>query len=306
MERVLVTGGAGFIGSHLVDALIEKGDEVVVLDNFRSGNRSNLRNAGNRIQIIEGDLLALPAYVEQIGPVSRIYHLAALISGHDSLFAPDDYYNINVLGTQRVIDSSAALGARRIIFASSSTVYGNQSVPAVDEGRPPVPLTTYALTKLAGEHMLRLFAPVHRYSSCSLRLFNVYGPRQSIDHPYANVTCKFSHAAASGGDINLYGDGGQSRDFLFVDDAVRALIMVGDRSDQLIYNVGTGLATSINQLIEQLEELSGSRLKKNPCPEWPNDIRAIRANVRRLTDEFGFETLTPLREGLRRTIASFR
>jgi UDP-glucose 4-epimerase len=305
-KTYLVTGGAGFIGSHLVDALLAEGHRAIVLDNFVSGHRSNLSTAGDRLTVVDGDVREIRRVAEAIGEVDGVVHLAALISGYDSLAAPDEYLRVNVDGLLRVIEFAAERKAPRIVFASSSTVYGNREGIALAETTPPLPLTVYALTKLAGEHLLRLYGAMRGFSHCSLRLFNVYGPRQATDHPYANVTCKFSHAAANGLPVKLYGDGEQSRDFVYVADVVRAFMAVLDGAEQEIYNVGTGNTARINDLIAVLGEIVGSELEVESCPPWPNDIRSIRADTSRFATEFGFRPEVPLAEGLRRTVDFFR
>ena len=302
MPDILVTGGAGFIGSHLVDALLGAGHRVTIIDDFSSGKRANLAGAG-AARLVESDIADLARL--DLGRFDMIVHLAALISGHDSLNQPDRYQSVNVGGTQRVIDFAAATATPRIVFASSSTVYGNQHGAALSEATPPRPLSVYALTKLAGEHLLRLYGQLHGFSHCSLRLFNVYGPRQATDHPYANVTCKFSHAAAHGLPVNLYGDGEQSRDFVYVADVVRALVAVIEASPAPLYNIGTGVAASINRLLAELARITGAPLVTNACPPWPNDISSIRADAAAFERDFGFGAATPLAEGLARTVAFF-
>lgn len=301
-----MTGGAGFIGSHLAEAMLLDGHEIVILDNFCSGNRSNVASIADRLRIIEGDVRSLPALEGAIGPVDTIIHLAALISGYDSLAEPDAYYSANLNGLQRVIDFAIRNGKPRIVFASSSTVYGNQGQTPLHEDVPPDPLTVYALTKLAGEHLLRIYGTMHEFSHCSLRLFNVYGPRQAVDHPYANVTCKFAHAAAHNLSVKLFGDGHQSRDFVFVDDVVRAFQAALSRSEHTVYNVGTGTSASINELIGALGEIGGTPLVTEQCGPWPNDIRSIRADPSRFEQEFGFRPEVSIQKGLRETVAFFR
>lgn len=305
-KSYLVTGGAGFIGSHLCDALLADGHRIVVLDNFCSGKRENLAGIEGDLTLIEGDIRSIADHAGEIGPVDTIVHLAALISGYDSLSDPDAYEDANLRGLQRTIEFAVAAGVKRIVFASSSTVYGNQEGVALSETTLPDPLTVYALTKLAGEHLLRLYGQMHGFSHCSLRLFNVYGPRQATDHPYANVTCKFSHAAANGLPVKLYGDGEQSRDFVYVGDVVRAFLAVADDSSRSLYNVGTGSAARINDLIGELGEISGAALVTEQCDPWANDIRSIQADPSRFAAEFGFRPETRLREGLNRTVAYFR
>jgi len=305
-KSYLVTGGAGFIGSHLTDSLLAAGHRVTVLDNFCSGKRENLATASGELRLIEGDIREIANHAEAIGPVDTIIHLAALISGYDSLAEPDAYEDVNIRGLLRVIEFAAAHGVKRVLFASSSTIYGNQEGIALKETTPPQPLTVYALTKLTGEHLLRLYGNMNGFSHCSLRLFNVYGPRQATDHPYANVTCKFSHAAANELPIKLFGDGEQSRDFVYVDDVVRAFMAVLENSSEEIYNVGTGRTAKINDLIDELSRISGRSLAAEQCPPWPNDIRSIRADTSRFAGEFGFAPEVGIREGLAKTVEFFR
>jgi UDP-glucose 4-epimerase len=300
----LVTGGAGFIGSHLVDALLAERHEVVVLDNFVSGKRDNLPSGNRGLTLVEGDVRSIADL--DLGQVDGIVHLAALISGYDSLSAPDDYFEVNVGGLMRLIEFAGERKVPRIVFASSSTVYGNQEGLALTEETPPQPLTVYALTKLTGERLLDLYARLHGFTHCSLRLFNVYGPRQAPDHPYANVTCKFSHAAANGLPVDLFGDGEQSRDFVYVADVVRAFMAVLEGSQQAIYNVGTGQTARIKDLIAELGQIGGRPLEVRRQAPWPNDIRSIEADASRFASEFGFRPEVALSDGLARTVDFFK
>jgi UDP-glucose 4-epimerase len=290
----------------LAESLLKAGHELVVLDDLRRGNLENVAHIVNRLRFIHADIRDVGKHPADIGNVDVVIHLAALISGHDSLLGPVEYLRVNVEGTQALIDFAGEAGTKRFLFASSSTVYGNQPAGPISEDSAPAPLTVYALTKLVGEHLLRLYAPLRGYSHCSLRLFNVYGPRQAPDHPYANVTCKFSYAAANGLPVNLYGDGEQSRDFVYVADVVRAIMAVLDRSEYDIYNVGTGSTARITDLVVELERIAGRELEVEHCPPWPNDIRSIRADTSRFAAEFGFRPEVPLDEGLRRTVRFFR
>jgi UDP-glucose 4-epimerase len=298
----LVTGGAGFIGSHLIDALLARGDEVVVLDNLCSGTRANLPQG---VKLVTGDIREICELDDQIGHVDTIIHLAALISGYDSLHDPDDYDAVNIRGLLRVIEFAKRRSIGRIVFASSSTVYGNNREYLLSEEMLPAPLSVYALTKLAGEHLLNMYGKLHGFSHVSLRLFNVYGPRQAVDHPYANVTCKFSHAAAHGTPVKLFGDGTQSRDFVYVADVVNAFIAVLEESEQPVYNVGTGADNSIGELLRVLGEIRGTPLETEQCDPWPNDIQRIKADTGRIRDEFAFEARTSLRQGLQATVDYF-
>ena len=309
-KRVLVTGGAGFIGSALCDRLLAANHDVVILDTFMSGKWENLdearRSAGaTELTVLEGDARQIEDHASAIGKVDVIVHLAALISGFDSLRLPDEYFDVNVCGLLRVIEFARAHEVPRIVFASSSTVYGNNPYPVLSEDAPPSPLTVYATTKLAGEHLLSLYGKLHGFSHCSLRLFNVYGPRQAVDHPYANVTCKFSHAAARGLAVRRYGDGHQSRDFVFVHDVVQAFMHVLGSSREHIYNIGTGEQHSINELLGFLEKITGQAIAVEQHAPWPNDIQQICADITKMREEFGFKPAVAALDGLAATVAYF-
>ncbi len=307
MAKVLVTGGAGFIGSHLCDRLVQAGDEVVVLDNFISGHRKNLSQISDKIHVIDANVLDILDHQDALIGIQRIYHLAALISGYDSLHEPEAYVESNITAILRVLQIAKQNQGCHIVFTSSSTVYGNQKTPVMAESTTlPNPLTMYAMSKLAGEQILGMYHELFGYTYTCTRLFNVYGPRQSPTHPYANVTCKFSQAAATTGNIKLYGTGEQSRDFVYVDDVVDALLYVSTPSAYPIYNVGTGEDASILTLIDHVSALRGSEMTVEQCPPWPNDIREIRADIHRLKDVFGFVAKTDLRSGLESTVQFFR
>lgn len=304
MARYLITGGAGFIGSHLIDALAARGDDVVVVDDLSSGKRENFADAVRSPEVIEANVGdGIPA---RVGRVDAIVHLAARISGYDSLREPDAYVRTNVTGLLRVIEFATEAQVPRIVFASSSTVYGAAAATGLDERHLARPMTVYAASKLMGEQLLAVYSALHGFTHCSLRLFNVYGPRQATDHPYANVTCKYSHAAANGLPIALYGDGEQSRDFVYVDDAVRSILAVLGEAPGPIYNIGTGAETSINQLIATLATIAGRQFEIKRLPEWPNDIRRISADVSSARSELGYEPRVSLEEGLARTVDYFR
>lgn len=307
MSRVLITGGAGFIGSHLADRLVDLGHEVIVLDDFSLGREENLAGVIKQIRIVRGSVLDLAALAEAVGKVEVIFHLAALISSHDSLLEPDEYSRVNLGGVLRVLEFIRSQNPRpRLVFASSSTVYGLQQTEVCGEMDLPAPATVYALTKLAGEHLLAMYGERDQFSHCSVRLFNVYGPRQNPNHPYANVTCKFSYAAATDHRVKLYGTGENTRDFIFVDDVVDALVRVSTSTPKRLYNVGTGIATSIRSLLETVERVSGTRLEVEQQPAWPNDIRAIRADSSRILSELKLSARVSLEDGLARTVGFFR
>lgn len=307
MGRVLVTGGAGFIGSHLCEALANRGHSVVVVDNLSSGHAANLSPVANRVEFIQADVRDVDMYRYALEGVTTVYHLAALISSQDSLREADDYMQQNALGTLRVLEALPERRGVRVMFASSSTVYGVRPEARVMEQHVPAPVTPYALSKLASEHLLRMYGSVMGFSSVCLRLFNVYGPRQSPDHAYANVTCKFAKAAATDGRVLLYGDGEQTRDFIFVSDVVRAFVAAGETATAShVYNVGSGEQTSIRGLVNLLGTMRDGGLRVDQRAPWPNDIRAIEADCDLAKAEWGFRAEVSLKDGLRQTVEYFR
>jgi UDP-glucose 4-epimerase len=310
MKRYLVNGGAGFIGSHLCDRLIESGSDVVILDNFTSGKMENLSVSqrlarSGQLTIIDGDIRKIKSFGDGFSKFSAVIHLAAVISGYDSLSSPDDYVDVNVSGLLRTIEFVVQREVPRIIFASSSTVYGDNASSALSEAAVVSPMTVYAVTKLTGEYLLSLYSKMHNFSYCCLRLFNVYGPRQATNHPYANVTCKFAYAASQGLQVSRFGDGEQARDFVFIDDVITAFLAVLERAGHNIYNVGTGESHTINELVLELEKITGRSLDVQQCDPWPNDIRNIKADITRLSEEFQFRPSNNLTTGLRRTVMFF-
>jgi UDP-glucose 4-epimerase len=306
MAKVLVTGGAGFIGSHLVDRLLRNGDNVVVLDNLYNGRLENLPEPTSNLKIIVDDICNAADHRDDLEGTERLYHLAALISAQDSLSDPGNYIHTNVVDFIRLIEVLTFSPNLRIIFASSSAVYGSPRDPLRHEDDPPSPATIYGLTKLAGEQALAIYARLRNFTFCSLRLFNVYGPRQNPDQPYANAACQFIHGAVMSGKVVLYGDGTQSRDFIYVDDVIDAFVAVADGSRYLIYNVGSGTATSIATLLSEIETIAAVRLIVDRREAWPNDIRELRADSTRLTTEFALRPSVSLHDGLDRTIKAVR
>lgn len=305
-KKVLITGGMGFIGSHLCDALLKEGHDVIILDDLSSSSTTNL-SAENleRITFIKASVFDIHDHRDALEGVNHIFHLAALISGYDSLNEPDAYIDLNIRALMRILELARDLGNVKLSFASSSTVYGNGTAHIRAESLVPEPMTMYALSKLAGEHMLEMYHQLYKFDYVALRLFNVYGPRQNPTHPYANVTCKFSQAAALGMPIKLYGDGQQTRDFIYVGDVVTAFMATMQPTPQRLYNVGTASDHSIKHLIDVLEELSGKSFDVTQCDEWPNDIRQIRADITRITADLDWKATTELSDGLARTVAYF-
>ncbi len=306
MERFLVTGGAGFIGAHLVARLVERA-EVVVVDDMSWGDASKLTRLQG-VKVIREDVRRLKDRGGELGRFSHVFQLAALISAYQSLENPDEYFETNVGGLLGVMETCGSVEQPpRLVFASTSGVYGNSELALKSEGDLPRPTTVYAVTKLAGEQLLSMYRDRLGFDDVALRFFNVYGPGQSPNHPYANVTCRFSHAAAQGRPIQLYGDGRQTRDFIYIDDVIEAILTVAFRpTRERVYNVGTGRSASIAQLLSTVQGLAGAPVSVERLAPWPNDIQDICADVSRLETELGFRARVDLETGLARTIASFR
>lgn len=305
VSRALITGGAGFIGGHLTQRLLELGLDVLIVDDLSWGRRERLQPSA-KVRFIEGSVLDLPRLLPDLAGVTHVFHLAALISAYESLEKPDVYFNVNINGLLRVIEACRGISPR-LVFASTSGVYGNTAAPTKRELDVPCPATVYATTKLAGEHLLAMYRSRVGFDDVSLRFFNVYGPGQSPKHPYANVTCRFSRAAALGGEVELFGDGGQTRDFIFIDDVIDAVCSVAfSPVKERMYNVGTGRDASIATLLESVQQLGGSRMTVQKRDPWPNDIRHIRADISAIQRDFAFEPRVSLDEGLKRTVEFFR
>jgi UDP-glucose 4-epimerase len=269
------------------------------------GKRERL--AGVPHTLPETSVLELPKVAQQLQGVTHVFHLAALISAYESLEQPDRYLTTNVFGTLRVLELCEALTRPRLVFASTSGIYGNSAGAVKRESDLPSPATVYASTKLTGEQLLSLYRERFDFDDVSLRFFNVYGPGQSPKHPYANVTCRFSRAAALGEAVDLYGDGAQTRDFVYIDDVLDAVMAAATRpTASRLYNIGTGQDASIATLLEQVQLLSGAQIEVRRHAPWPNDIRHIRADISLAQRELGFAPQVSLRDGLARTIEFFR
>jgi UDP-glucose 4-epimerase len=307
----VVTGGAGFIGSHTVDLLLERGCRVVVLDDFSTGKRSNLaRWAGDdalevlTVDISHGIFAALAPITAKHGPVDRIVHLAAQVSVVHSIANPLTDLRINYGGTMEVLEYARATGVAKVVMASSAAVYGDVSRFPVDEDEPCHPVSPYGMHKLASEHALHYYSAVHGVKTTALRFFNVYGPRQDPSSPYSGVISIFADRAGAGRDITIFGDGEQSRDFVYVGDVVRAVVTaaLGDGADRAALNIGTGSEITVNELARTIVELSGKASRISHAAARPGEILRSVARVDRAAEQLGFTAETRLREGLAATL----
>lgn len=306
--RALVTGGAGFIGSHIVEELLQRDARVRVLDDFSTGRRENLQDFTGRLEIIEGDLRDGQAVLAALRDVEVVFHLAAFISVPQSMSDPEACFAVNVGGTNTLLEASRRAGVRKVVLSSSTAVYGEaQSLP-IDEGQPPAPLSPYAVSKQVNEIYARLYTRTLGLPVVALRYFNIYGPRQRPDSDYAAAIPIFVRRLIAGQAITIFGDGKQTRDFVFVKDVVRANLLAAE-SDAAgeVFNVCSGRETSLLDLLEELSELAP--LQHNEFrPEVrfeaprPGDIYRSVGDPSRAADLLGFRAQTSLAEGLGQTV----
>lgn len=298
---ILITGGAGFIGSNLVDALLARGYTARVLDNFSTGKRSNLP-AGGAVEIIEGDVADSAVVRRAVQGCRAVVHLAAVASVQASVDDPVGTHQSNLIGTLNLCEAMRAEGVRRVVFASSAAIYGNNGEgQAIDEDTPKAPLTPYAADKLASEHYLDFYRRQHGLEPVVFRFFNVFGPRQDPSSPYSGVISIFTERAQNGQPIAVFGDGEQTRDFIYVGDLVDVLVQALelDPVEEGAINVGLNRATSLNQLIEAIGDVLGGLPEVTYQAARSGDIRHSRANNARLMQRFRLpEPPTGMRDGL--------
>ena len=302
--RTLVTGGAGFIGSNLVRALLARGDEVRVLDNFSSGNRANLAGLEHEVELVEGDLRSYERVHAAVRGVEVVYHQGALPSVPRSVQDPLTTTAVNVEGTLNVLLAARDEAVRRVVNASSSSVYGNAGELPRTETQLPDPISPYAVAKLAAERFCTSFSRVYSMEVVSLRYFNVFGPRQDPLSQYAAVVARFIRAVAAGQAVTVFGDGEQSRDFTYVDNVVAANLLAADAPSVHgeIVNVATGSSVTVNELADTIGRLLDVPVEKAYEPEREADVRASWADLASAHRLLGYETQVELEDGLRRTM----
>jgi UDP-glucose 4-epimerase len=302
MAKVLVTGGAGFIGSNLVRALLERGDDVRVLDNFSTGNRANL--AGLDIEVVEGELRSYERVHNAVRGVEVVFHLGALGSVPRSVQDPLTSSAVNVEGTLNVLLAARDEGIRRVVYSSSSSIYGTRERLPVTEDMAPDPISPYGVAKLAAERYCVSFSRVyHRFETVVLRYFNVFGPRQSPFSQYAAVIPLFITAIARGEPVTIEGDGEQSRDFTYVSNVVDATIRAAEapNASGQILNVSAGVPATVNAVAESIGRILGKPVERLTLPPRAGDIRASWADTTRARDLLGYEPAVELEDGLRLT-----
>jgi nucleoside-diphosphate-sugar epimerase len=305
LDKVLVTGGAGFIGSHLARRLAEDGAVVTVLDNLSSGSIQNLE--GVECRLVEADILDERVVREAAQGVDLVFHLAAMVSVPLSIEDPVTCYDINLMGSLNVLRAANRAGARRVVLSSSCAVYGDQA-GSIRENRSTSPMSPYAAAKWAMEVAGQIFNSAYRLPTVSLRYFNVYGPRQSPDSDYAAAIPTFMQAMLSGDPPTVFGDGHQTRDFVYVDDVVRANLLAGEAPSAPggIFNVGGGRAVSVLELVDQLKTLIPGAPATRFGPRRQGDIRYSQADLTLAMTGLGYRPTVDLPSGLQATLAWYR
>ena len=307
MKRVVVTGGAGFIGSHVSEELAERGYYVIVLDDLSTGKMENIGLLLKKkdAEFIQGSITDLPLLQRVFQGVEYVFHQAALPRVVRSIEDPLSVNEVNIKGTLDVLLAARDSGVRKVIYASSSSVYGEPLALPQKEDMPPNPLSPYALTKLAGEYYCNVFRRIYGLSTVCLRYFNVYGSRQDSQSQYATAVPAFIGRVSQNLPPIIFGDGEQSRDFTFIEDIVRANILAAENNAEGIYNIGSGKSATINQLAETILNLMQKSLKPIHNEPRPGDPRHTLADISRARG-FGYEPKWTLNDGLRKTIEEFK
>ncbi|MBK9140512.1 MAG: NAD-dependent epimerase/dehydratase family protein [Verrucomicrobia bacterium] len=309
--KALVTGGAGFIGSHLAEALCRRGARVVIVDDLSYGSLDNLawRRPGDPVEFIQGDIANEEVIARALPGCDWVFHQAAVASVPLSVAQPVETNRTNLTATLGLLAAANAAGVKRFVFASSSAIYGDSPAPRKRETDPPQPLSPYALQKYASERYAQLFHAAHGLETVSLRYFNVFGPRQSFNSPYSGVIARFCTAALAGQPVTIFGDGHQTRDFVYVDNVVAANLLVSEAPAAAVagryFNIAGGESISLRQLVEELARQTGS----NPAPRFeparPGDVRHSSADLT-AARAIGFDPKVTWQEGLARTLEFYR
>jgi UDP-glucose 4-epimerase len=308
MRTFLVTGGAGFVGSHIATALVERGDRVRVLDNLSTGHRSNLDHIDDRVELIEGDIADSATVARAVEGVDCIFHEAALASVPRSVETPLATHRACVTGTVELLDAARKAGVRRVVYAGSSSAYGDQPTSSKRETDLPGPLSPYAAAKLSGELYLHAFANTYGIQTVGIRYFNVFGSRQDPDSPYSAVIPLFITAMLAGRQPVIYGDGRQSRDFTFVDNVVHGNLLAADAPDASgqTVNVANGRTTTLLELVSLLNEMLGTDIQPRHEPARVGDVRESLADIAKARRLLGYEPPVTFRDGLLRSIEYYR
>jgi nucleoside-diphosphate-sugar epimerase len=308
MTTCLVTGGAGFIGSHLVRGLLERGHRVRVLDNFSTGKRQNIASILNDIELVEGDIRDLATCLKMVAGAEFVFHQAALASVLLSIEDPFLTDETNVGGTLNILWAAKSAGVRKVVFASSTAVYGDNPVLPKKENMSGIPLSPYALSKWIGEKYCQSFSPIYGVPSVCLRYFNVFGPRQDPRSQYAAVLPIFISRMLDGRSPVIFGDGEQTRDFVFVGDVVQANILAAESESRSgdIFNIASAERLSVNALVRLINDVLGKELSPVYAPPRPGDIMHSWADIQKAGERLRFHPQILFRDGLERTVSWFQ
>lgn len=306
--KVLVTGGAGFIGSHIVERLVRDGHEVKAYDNLTTGKRDNLAHLADKVELVVADVRDAPQLDYYATGCDVIFHEAAVVSVPYSVEHPQETHDVNIQGTLNVLHAAKRRGVKRVVFACSAAVYGEDPEMPKRETMRPSPLSPYGIEKITGEYYLSAWNHLYGVETVSLRYFNVFGERQDPASPYSGVISIFVDRALKGAGVTLFGDGLQYRDFVYVGNVVDANLRaattpgIGGRA----YNVGCGNKTTLLELLDTIERIAGSKVQRTHAEPRAGDIRESLADISRIRSELGYEPTTGVEEGLQRLVAYVR
>jgi UDP-glucose 4-epimerase len=306
--KILVTGGAGFIGSHIVDKLVKDGARVRVLDNFSAGKLDNLRHNLKKIELLRGDIRHIPTVKKAVRGVKYIIHEAALKSVPESLKRPEEFHSVNVTGTLNLLIQASQTNVKRLVMASSSSIYGDVNVLPQKETLIPAPISPYGATKAIDETYLKTFSRMRYLETVCLRYFNVFGPRQEPDSPYAGVIIKFINLMLKNKRPVIFGDGKQSRDFTYIDNVAQATIaaLTAKGANGLALNIASSHPITVLQLVKSLNKILGKNLKPILAPIRTGDIKHSYADISLARRYLGYKTIVDFEPGLLKTVNSFK
>lgn len=304
MANYLITGGAGFIGSSIAANLIKRNEKVRIIDNFSTGNMSNIEPFLDKIELFKGDLRDIKTVNKAVDGIDFCFHEAALPSVARSVEDPLGSNEVNITGTLNLLIACRNQGVKRVVYAASSSAYGDTPVLPKQEDMFPSPLSPYAITKLTGEQYCRVFYSLYKLETIALRYFNVFGPNQDPTSEYSAVIPKFITAMLKGNSPTIYGDGEQSRDFTYIDNVIDANLLAIQTQNGLgqVFNAACGARISLNELVEAINNILGTNLKPNYAEPRLGDVRHSLADISNIRDCLGYEPQISFMEGLKRTI----
>ncbi len=306
-QRCLVTGGAGFIGSHIVEKLVNLGHSVRIIDDLSSGNLENIALFRDKVEFIEGTITDYQVVAAAMQDIDAVFHLAAMPFVVQTIQEPIESTNVNFTGTLNLLETARLQHVKAFVFSSSSAIYGDSKILPVHENLLPEPLSPYAAAKLASEYYLTLYAQIYDLPTVNLRYMNVFGPRQNPESFYSAVIVKFINRIITDRPIEIYGDGEQTRDFIYIDNVVTANLLAFEKllSGEIktaLCNIGSGLKLSINELVKILQDLTGKTAKISYQPERIGEIKHSYADISKALDILGFNADIDFKEGLKRVL----